>query len=100
MWYFGTLCKKSIRKEILAYAKKMGYISDKMQPVQMTCGTKSLVANTEFLLMWFKILARDVRRNCDQKCTQLVCDPHEFLPCNYYDWKYNKCILEMLLDEQ
>lgn len=39
--------KKSIRKEILAYAKKMGYISDKMQPVQMTCGTKSLVANTD-----------------------------------------------------
>lgn len=59
----------------------------------------SLVADTQFILMWFKILAKDIRRSCDQKCTQLVCDPQEFLPCNYYDWKYNKCILEMLLNE-
>ena len=59
----------------------------------------SLVKDTEFILMWFKILARDVRRSCNQECTQLLCDSQEFLPCNYYDWKYNKCILEMLIDE-
>lgn len=59
----------------------------------------SLVKDTEFILMWFKILARDVRRSCNQKCTKMLRDPQEFLPCNYYDWKYNKCILEMLIDE-
>lgn len=58
-----------------------------------------LVADAESILMWFKILAKDTRRSCDQRCTQLVCDPQEFLPCNYYDWKHNKCILEMLLHE-
>ena len=58
-----------------------------------------LVADAELILMCFNILARDIRRSCDQQCTQLVCDPQGFLPCNYYDWKNSKCILEMLLDE-
>lgn len=59
----------------------------------------TLVADTEFILRWFKILAKDTRRSCDQMCMQLVCDPQELLPCNYYDWKNSKCILEVLLDE-
>lgn len=59
----------------------------------------SIVADTQFILMWFKILAKDTRRSCDQKCTQLVCDPQEFVHCNYYDCKYCRCILDMLLDE-
>ena len=59
----------------------------------------TLVADTEFILRWFKILAKDTRRSCDQQCTQLVCDPQDLLPCNYYDWKHSKCILEVLLHE-
>lgn len=59
-----------------------------------------LVGDTEFILMWFKILAKDTRRSCDQKCRQPVCDPHELLPCNYYDPGYNRCILELLLSEE
>lgn len=68
----------------------------------------SLVTDTEFILMWFKILARDVRRSCDQECTKMLHDPHkvgccnysDYMYCNYYDSKYTKCILDMLIDEQ
>lgn len=60
----------------------------------------TLVADTELILRCFKILAKDTRRSCDQQCTQLVCDPHELLPCNYYDPGYNRCILELLLSEE
>ena len=59
-----------------------------------------LITYMKFILMWFKILAKDVRRSCDQQCTQLVCDPQELLPCNYYDPGYSRCILEVLLDGQ
>ena len=58
-----------------------------------------LVADTEFILMLFKILAKDTRRSCDQACMQPVCDPLEMLCCNYYDPQYNTCILDTLLHE-
>ena len=55
-----------------------------------------LVGDTEFILMWFKILAKDIRRSCDQKCREPMCDPLEMVYCNYYDPQYNTCILDML----
>lgn len=59
----------------------------------------SLVADTQFILMWFKILAREVRRNCNQECRKMVCEAKMIEYCNYYDSSYNKCILEMLLHD-
>lgn len=56
-----------------------------------------LVADIEFILMWFKILTKDTRRSCDQVCRQPVCDPLKMVCCNYYDPQYNTCILDMLL---
>lgn len=60
----------------------------------------TLVADAEFILRWFKILAKDIRRSCDKQCSQLICDPQEFIHCNYYDPGYNRCILELLLSEE
>ncbi len=36
-----------MRKEIIEYAKKMGYISEKMTHVEMTSGTKALIFNED-----------------------------------------------------
>lgn len=36
-----------MRKEIIYYAKKMGYISEKMTPVEMISGTKALIFNED-----------------------------------------------------
>lgn len=36
-----------LRQEILEYAKKMGYVTDTMTPVEMLSGTKSLIFNTD-----------------------------------------------------
>lgn len=58
-----------------------------------------LVGDTEFILMLFKILVKDTRRSCDQKCRQPVCDPLEMVCCNYYDPQYNTCIIDMLLNK-
>lgn len=58
-----------------------------------------LVGDAEFILMWFKILAKDTRRSCDQKCRQPVCDSLEMVCCNYYDPQYSTCILDTLLHD-
>lgn len=59
-----------------------------------------LVGDTEFILMWFKILAKDTRRNCDQECRKMLTGLQNIEFCNYYDPQYNKCILDMLLHDQ
>lgn len=58
-----------------------------------------LVGDTKFILLWFKILAKDIRRSCDQNCKELMCNQLEMVCCNYYDSQYNTCILDMLLHE-
>lgn len=37
--------QKKMRPEIVAYAKKMGYVTDEMTPVEMSTGTKTLIFN-------------------------------------------------------
>lgn len=39
--------QKNLRHEILEYAKKMGYVTNTMTPVEMFSGTKSLICNTD-----------------------------------------------------
>lgn len=58
----------------------------------------TLVADTEFILMWFKILAKDIRRSCNNQCSHLICEG--CIHCNYYDTGYNRCILELLLSDE
>ncbi len=39
--------QKNLRREILEYAKKMGFVTDTMTPVEMLSGTKSLICNDD-----------------------------------------------------
>lgn len=44
----GILAPSTLmRKEIIEYAKKIGFLSEKMTPVEMTSGTKSLIFNED-----------------------------------------------------
>jgi hypothetical protein len=44
----------NLRKEILSYAKKMGYVTEEMTPVQMHSGTKELLVNEDSYSIFFK----------------------------------------------
>lgn len=56
----------NMRKEIINYAKKMGYISEKMKPVEMTSGTKSLLLNKDgtysILFKWNENVIKNIEK--------------------------------------
>ena len=54
-----------MRQEILDYAKKMGYVTDEMIPVKMTCGTKSLLFNDDGTYGIFYEWSGDVTKKID-----------------------------------
>ena len=59
--------KANVRPEILAYAKKMGYVSDMMIPVEMVSGTKSLIFNEDgtysISYSWHESTMKSIERN-------------------------------------
>lgn len=63
-----------MRKEILDYAKKMGYFSEEMTPVEMWSGTKSLIFNADgtysIFFGWKDCILKKVNRELLEEFTK------------------------------
>lgn len=66
--------KAKMRPEIVEYAKKMGYVTDTMTPVQMTSGIKSLIFNADgtysVLYSWNESVLENVERGVRDEYTK------------------------------
>lgn len=56
-----------LRQEIFDYAKKMGYVTDTMTPVEMLTGTKSLIFNTDGTYSIFYRWHDDITKKINQE---------------------------------
>ncbi len=87
-----------LRQEIFDYAKKMGYVTDKMTPVEMFSGTKSLIFNTDgtysIFFGWHDSIIKEIQQSLLYKFTS------NFFKGQSFEIKNNGVLMTRLSESQ